>query len=112
MAFGALFAPACSDVRFVDRIEVVNETDYPANVDVRGRSGGWVDLTTVGAGEVREVEEVIDQGGSWTFRFSYGGRAAVESTFSRSALAGADWRVEVPADLEQSLRNEGVPVPP
>lgn len=101
----------CSGVRFVDKVEIANDTSYRASVDVRGRTGGWLALTTVRAGETDVVEDVIDQGDQWTFRFSYAG-ISVETMTSRAALADSDWRVEVPDELEESLQDEGVPPPP
>jgi hypothetical protein len=103
---------ACDDVTFVERIVIVNETEYDTNVDVRGSSGGWLGLSMVPAHVTREVREVIDQGQSWTFRFSYGSHEPVEFGLSRKDLVEADWRVEVPDELEIILRAEGVPPPP
>lgn len=101
----------CSDVRFVDKVEIANDTSYPANVDVRGRTGGWLGLTTASSGEVNVVEDVIDQGEQWTFRFAYAG-IEVETTTTRKALADSDWRVEVPDELQDRLQEEGLPPPP
>ena len=113
LAAAALLLPvACDGVTFVERVVFVNETDYPASVDVRGESGGWLDLTTVSAHETREVEEVIDQGPSWTFRFTYGSHDPVEVTIGRHELIDGGWRVEVPEELEENLRAQGVPPPP
>lgn len=106
-----LVATGCSGVRFVDKVEVANDTSYRASIDVRGRTGGWLALTTVRAGETAVVEDVIDQGDQWTFRFAYAG-IAVETLTTRAALADSDWRVEVPPELEESLEKEGVPPPP
>jgi hypothetical protein len=103
---------ACNGVSFVERILLVNETEYSANVDVRGEGGGWLGLGTVSANETREVGDVIDQGPTWTFRFSYGGHDPVEVTVGKQELIEAGWRVEVPEELEENLRAEGVPPPP
>jgi hypothetical protein len=102
---------ACDEPTFVERLVVVNETDYHANVDVRGMEGGWLGLTKVPANQDREVGDVIDQGPSWTFRFSYGSRAPVDVTMSKQELIEAGWQVEVPAELEDRLQAEGVPPP-
>jgi hypothetical protein len=103
---------ACDSVTVVEHVVLVNETDYPANVEVRGESGGWLPLTTVSAHETREVAQVIDQGPSWKFRFSYGGHDPVELTTNKKELIDAGWRVEVPDELEDNLRAEGVARPP
>lgn len=111
---GALLLPlfACDSADFVERVVLVNEIDYPANVDLRGDGGGWLGLSTVPAHQTREIERVIDQGDTWTFRFSYGEREPVEVEISRKELVDAGWRVEVPEELERILRDEGVPLPP
>ncbi len=102
----------CDGVAFVQRVIIVNETDYSAKVEVRGESGGWFGLTTVSEQETLEVGEVIDQGSSWTFRFSYGSHHPVALTMSKKELIDAGWRVEVPEEFEENLRAEGVPPPP
>ena len=103
---------ACGSVSHVERIELVNETGYPANVDVRGSEGGWLNLATVSAESSKEIEQVIDQGATWTFRFSYGGHDPLEIEITRADLVAAGWRVEVPSELEDVLRAEDVPPPP
>lgn len=102
---------ACSDVEFIDKIHIGNPTDYNASVDVRGEGGGWLALTTVVANETRTVEQVIDQGSSWTFRFSYAGHE-VASKYKRDALVESGWRLEVPSEFETQLRDAGVEEPP
>ncbi|MDQ3963614.1 MAG: hypothetical protein M3277_06860, partial [Actinomycetota bacterium] len=96
---GLLLLFACDAGSFVDRVVLVNESDYHANVDVRGDGGGWLGLSTVPAHQTREIEHVIDQGDTWTFRFAYGGHDSVEIEFSREELIDAGWRVEVPTEL-------------
>jgi hypothetical protein len=107
-----LVLPACDAVTFVERIILVNDTEYSADADVRGESGGWLDLTTVEARETGEIREVIDQGSRWTFRFSYAHYDPVEVTVNKKDLIEAGWRVEVPIELEENLRAAGVPPPP
>lgn len=102
---------ACSDVQFVDRVEVENPTDYDARVEVRGDDDGWVALATVTAKETKAVGYVIDQGPAWIFRFSYAGHQ-VEAAYERSALVEAGWRVEVPPAFEEELGSAGVQPPP
>lgn len=107
-----LLLASCDSVSFVDRVEIVNDTVYTANVDVRGEGSGWLGLTTVGADDTKEVTAVIDQGSSWTFRFTYGSHDPVELTVTKQELTSANWRVEVPSEFEERLRAEGVPPPP
>jgi hypothetical protein len=111
---GLLLLPAlaCSETKFVEAVEVSNDTAYPTKVSVRGGEGGWLHLLTVQAGETQDVNEVIDQGDIWIFRFRYAGRAEVVKTFSRDDLDEAAWRIEVPPELEESLRERDVAPPP
>lgn len=107
-----MLVTACDEVAYLDGIVLVNETEYAANVDVRGDGGNWLGLGTVSANETREIDEVIDQGAEWTFRFSYATYEPVELTLGRDELMGSGWRVEVPVEFEESLRAEGVSPPP
>lgn len=102
---------SCGDVAFVERVVIENTTEYTAQVEVSGVEGGWLALTTVSADETKTIQEVIDQGRSWTFRFSYGG-VEVETTHERDVLARSGWRVQVPSEFERQLRSEGVEPPP
>ncbi|HEX2295574.1 MAG TPA: hypothetical protein VHN37_09730 [Actinomycetota bacterium] len=103
---------ACSGPAFVERVVLVNDTDYSVSVDVRGETDGWLSLATLPSHRSRAIGQVIDQGMTWTFRFSHGYHDPFEVELSRRPLADADWRVEVPAELEADLRAEGVPPSP
>jgi hypothetical protein len=107
-----LVLSACESVSFIDRVVIINNTDYTAQTDVRGRGSGWLALATVGADETREVGQVIDQGELWIFRFAYGVNDPVEVEISRKELVDANWEIEVPSEFEEGLRDEGVPPPP
>jgi hypothetical protein len=94
---------------FVDRITVVNPTDYDVNVDVRSAEGdGWLDLGTVERGREATFEEVADQGDQWLFRFSYAGTEAGELVVARDDLAGRQWTLEIPAEVGLRLQTAGV----
>ncbi len=104
---------ACSEASFVDEVTIVNDTEYLANVDVTGKPGdGWLALTVVEPQSTTAVEEVIDQGEVWIFRFDYIGRHEEEVEISRSELERRDWTIEVPQSFEQRLRELGVRPPP
>jgi hypothetical protein len=106
-------AVACSDVSFVDEVTIVNDTEYSANVDVTGkRRDGWLGLTVVQPQSTITVEEVIDQGAVWIFRFDYVGKYDEELEISRSELERDDWTIEVPHSFEQRLRDLNFPPPP
>jgi glycine cleavage system aminomethyltransferase T len=104
---------ACSDSSFIDEVTIVNDTDYSANVDVTGKArDGWLGLTVSGPQSRTTVEEVIDQGEVWIFRFDYVGRYEEEVEISRGELEGKGWTIEVPRSFEQRLRDLDLPPPP
>ena len=116
VALGAcvlLGGAACSDASFVDELTVINDTEYSANVDVTGKErDGWLGLTLVQPQSTTTVEDVIDQGGVWIFRFDYAGKYEQEMEISRRELARNDWTVEVPQSFKDRLRDLDVPPPP
>ena len=108
-----LFLAACSDVSVVDSMTIVNETDYPAQTEVTGADrNGWLLLTHAQQRQTTALEEVIDQGETWVFRFGYLGKHQEEVEVSRRELEQDDWTIEVPLSFEQRLHALGVPVPP
>ena len=108
-----LLLGACSNASFVDEITFLNETEYPAHVEVSERSRqGWLDLTIVQRDQETIVQEVIDQGEVWVFRFDYAGKHEEELEISRAELARADWTVEVPQSFGDALEQLGVEPPP
>jgi hypothetical protein len=104
---------SCSDVSFVDKLTIVNDTEYSPNVDVTGKErDGWLGLTVVEPQSTTSVEDVIDQGEVWIFRFDYVGKYEEEVEISRRELAGNGWTIEVPQSFEDRLRGLEVPPPP
>ncbi|HXF56761.1 MAG TPA: hypothetical protein VNO34_04165 [Actinomycetota bacterium] len=94
----------------VDRITIVNPTDYDLDVEVTGRDrDGWLPTAIVEAGEEDVAQEVIDQGEVWIFRFRHWGDPMGELSASRAELERSGWRVEVPAQVEERLRELGRP---
>lgn len=114
-AVGALVVVvgACSDVSLVDSITIANDMVYPAEAEVTGEErNGWLRLTLAQQGAETTVEEVIDQGETWIFRFDYIGKHEEEVEISRQELEQNDWTIEVPPSFEQRLRALGIPPPP
>jgi hypothetical protein len=104
---------ACSSASFVDELSIVNETEYSANVEVTDENrDGWLELGLVEPNSTIVIEDVIDQGDVWIFRFDYLGKYQEEVELSSSELAQSEWSVQVPQSFEQSLRDMGVPPPP
>ncbi|MDQ3662677.1 MAG: hypothetical protein M3454_16805 [Actinomycetota bacterium] len=108
-----LGGPACSGVSFVDEVAIVNDTEYSANIDVTDETrDGWLLLTSVEPESTTTVEEVIDQGETWIFRFDYIGKYEEEVEISRRELERGDWTIEVPESFEQRLRDLDFSPPP
>lgn len=61
----------------VDAVTVGNPTGYPAIVDVRGGDwSGWLRLGRVPPESETTIDEVLDAGDRWTFRFSHAGQTS------------------------------------
>ena len=96
----------------VDRVTIRNPTDYDIHVDVTGSErDGWLPLAIVEHGSETVVHDVIDQGARWTFRFVHEGDEAGEISFPRSELKRDGWRVEIPAETGEQLKDLGTPPP-
>jgi hypothetical protein len=94
----------------VDRITIANGTEYDLDVDVTDSDReGWLPVAIVEARSEDVVQDVIDQGEVWIFRFLHWGDAVGELSLTRAELEGSGWRVEVPEDVEQRLRELGRP---
>lgn len=103
---------SCSGGSFVDET-IVNDTEYSANVDVTEKErDGWLSLTVVEPQSTATVEEIIDQGEVWIFRFAYVDRHEEDVQISRRELEENNWTIEVPPSFEQRLRDLDVPPPP
>jgi hypothetical protein len=101
----------CAEKEFVERVTITNESAFPARVELRDASdGARVTLATIGAGDERAVEQVIDRD-VWIFVFSYARTEAVEVRMDRSDLEGRGWAVEVPPEFETELREVGLEPP-
>lgn len=86
--------------RYVARIIINNKNAYVALVEVRGRlEGGWLDLGTAGPHAEIHIDEVLDMGSEWIFRFRRAGGPPEDRTLSRAELESFGWTVQVPSDL-------------
>ena len=109
----ALMVAACSDSAFVETITIVNETGYPAHVEVSDASREeWLGLTVGKQDSETAVEQVIDQGELWVFRFDYAGKHREEIEIPRAELKESNWRVIVPASFGEALGRKGIQPPP
>ena len=99
--------------KFVSRVTVVNRSPYDLQVSVtNSHRDGWMELTTAKAQASTDVNQVVDQGGTWTFRFSGQGVDAGELTLNRAALAQSNWRVTVPDAVSRRLADAKAPPTP
>jgi hypothetical protein len=96
---------------FVERVTIANPTRYDFNVDVAASDGRRLDLAYVEAGGSVAVRDVIEQGDTWTFRFSYGGTEAGSVSVDRARLERGDWIVEIPPRVEMRLDAAGFDSP-
>ncbi len=97
----------------VARITFVNPTEYDLDVDVTdAERGGWLAVGTAHKNQSTTVEDTIDQGEVWIFRFSGQGQDAGELRISRSQLERDRWTVQIPAQISETLRAKGAPAPP
>jgi hypothetical protein len=97
---------------FVDQMTITNPTAFDVDVDVAGTDRRRLNLAYVDSGGSVVVRDVIDQGDTWIFRFSYGGTHAGSLRVDRARLARDGWRVEIPARVEMRLDAAGYPPPP
>jgi hypothetical protein len=98
----------CDDVSLVDRVVLVNSTDYDVVVDVKGAEGTtWLGLGTAHRKTETAKDEVIDQGETWIFRFSYAGEDLGDERVSRADLVKNNWRYEIPERVGQTLQEKG-----
>jgi hypothetical protein len=95
---------------FVDRVAVKNPTGYDLNVDVTSADrDGWLPVTVAaGSGNVTETRDVVDEGDTWIFRFSYAGRPAGELRVPRAELERDKWQISVPSAIADRLGNLGI----
>lgn len=98
----------CRGSSYVERIVLANPTDYNVRVYVKGADdNSWLSLGIAQRNEETQVQEVIDQGGTWVFRFEYVGEELGEDRVSRSDLVGNRWRYEIPLRVGEMLREKG-----
>ena len=99
---------SCTSARYVDRIEIVNPTEYDLLVDVRPEEkASRLGLGLAKHGSEAIHEQVIDLGEEWIFAFSFVGEEVGSLAIKRSDLESAGWRVVIPDDVGAKLRERG-----
>lgn len=102
-----LLLSGCNGVSYVERIVLVNPTEYNVLVEVKGADDtSWLNLGIANRNAETAKEEVIDQGETWVFRFRYIEDAG-EDRISRSDLVRNRWRYEIPQRVGEILKEKG-----
>lgn len=97
----------------VPRLTFENPTAYALDIDVSpGTGSGWVSAGSVRQQSTADVNEVIDQGDAWLFRFHSQGASGGELRLSRTELAASGWRVVIPEEVGARLADAGAPPTP
>jgi hypothetical protein len=92
----------------IDQLRLVNQTAYATQVAVTDAPrSGWLRLGAVERGTTTVLEDVIDQGDEWTFRFQAQGFDGGELRFTREQLQRSDWQVVIAEPIGRRLAREG-----
>lgn len=92
----------------VHRVTIRNDTPYDLDVDATsGSHDGWTPVGIALAHSSTDVNDVIDHGGVWIFRFSGQGHDGGEVTVTRSDLAASNWQLIVPASVGDRMSAAG-----
>jgi hypothetical protein len=91
-------APGREALRFDNRTDVA--VRVTASDDGRN---GWLPVATVDGRGRSRVDEVLDQGDVWRFRYEVGPDRIAEVRRTRDQLEAADWTVVIPADAADAL---------
>lgn len=104
LVVAAALVPSMRLPTYVSRITVANPTVYGVEIDARpDNATTWLALGGFARDSTRNAYEVIDEGRTWVFRFSYGGEEAGTLTEARSKLEHDHWRMTVPQDVADRL---------
>jgi len=91
----------------ISQLTVVNPSHWAARVAVASTPGGAaVPVGTVEAQADRAFQGVLDHSGTWVLKFSYLG-VNEELAISRSDLAKAGWKVQIPDAFGARLQQAG-----
>ena len=102
-----------SGPKTVSRITFENPTAYALDIEVSPGTGrGWTSAGSVRQKSTAEVNEVIDQGDVWLFRFDSQGATGGELRLSRTELEASGWRITIPAEVGNRLAGAGAPPTP
>jgi hypothetical protein len=96
----------------VPAVHVLNPANLLVDVDVSdGSRDGWLPIAIARPREVTTVEDVVDQGDVWRFRFHSTGVEGGEVRVTRAELEAARWRIAIPASVVDRLQRDGARPP-
>ncbi len=88
----------------VDQVVVENHSAVPVTVLVSsGNDQSVLPLGTVGGASTFRFQQVLDQGGTWTFHLSVGPDELGQITRTRAQLEADAWSVVVPHGIGSSI---------
>jgi hypothetical protein len=97
----------------VARITFENPTVYALDIEVSPGTGtGWTSAGSVRQQSTAVVQEVVDQGDVWRFRFDSQGETGGEVRLTRAELEASGWRVAIPEEVGSRLAQAGAPPTP
>lgn len=97
----------------IPRLTFENPTVYALDIEVSpGNDTGWTSAGSVRQLATADVQEVIDQGDVWLFRFDSQGVEGGQLRLTRAELASAGWHVAIPAEIGTRLAAAGAPPTP
>lgn len=112
LAAALLLAPLLRMPAHVGALTFDNPTGYDITIESsQGGDDGWTPVGTVRAGSSATFDRVVDQGGRWAFRFSSQGQQGGHLDRTRAELDAADWKVDIPAEVGDTLAANGAPEP-
>ncbi len=97
----------------IPRITFENPTVYALDIEVSpGTETGWTSAGSVRQLSTADVQEVVDQGDVWLFRFDSQGQTGGTLQLTRSELEGSGWHVAIPSEVGTRLAAAGAPPTP
>ena len=73
---------------------------------------GWTSAGSVRQLSTADVQEVIDQGDVWQFRFDSQGMSGGQLRLTRAELESAGWHIAIPVEVGTRLAEAGAPPTP
>ena len=88
-------------------VRIDSQAGLAVQVEVAGAGGGRLGLGVAGPEQATVFEEVADQGGTWTFVVSYGGRELLREAVGGRDLADRGWTFQIPDAVTMELEGQG-----